>query len=158
MLAIYLKVLLSLLPVLLSLSKDLRAYFVLSTGGEEWTNFIWPCNRCHCHVFWSFDPSFLLNQWSCVVCSLCIISGHPGIRWCAVGKPWAGLGLEPSGPGPVLGPGCWLYTSPSSCVPGLSEYLLVDAWMGCKLWGPGSHGLFHILKWNWKKITPNCRT
>lgn len=64
----------------------------------------WPWRtRCHYHVFWSFGPSFLLNQWSCVVCPLCVTSGHLGIRWCAVGKPWAGLGLEPPGAGPRAG-------------------------------------------------------
>lgn len=29
----------------------------------------WPWSpKCGNHVFWSFDPSFLLNEWSCVLC------------------------------------------------------------------------------------------
>nr|KAF6341501.1 hypothetical protein mMyoMyo1_011917 [Myotis myotis] len=115
---------------LLPLGKDLRVYFCAKHWRLRMNELLsrpWR-TRCHYHVFWSFGSSFLLNQWSCVVCPLCVTSGHLGIRWCAVGKPWAGLGLEPSGAGPRAGPAAGsIPLSPSSCAPGLSEYLLVDA-------------------------------
>lgn len=38
----------------------------------------------------------------------------------------------------------------------LGLMMLVDAWTGCRLSGPGSKGLVQLLNWNWKnKITPN---
>lgn len=69
---IYLKVLLFLLPIFVqSLSKCLRAYFVLGTVDQALINLLscpWKIKHYY-HVFWLFDVSFLLNQLSCVVCS-----------------------------------------------------------------------------------------
>lgn len=46
--------------------------------------------KYHYHVFWSFDPSFLLNGWSCVMFSFVYKhrypSDHRGTRW------WCGQG------------------------------------------------------------------
>lgn len=54
--------------------------------------------RYYCHVFWSFDPSSLLNEWPYVVCSLFINSGHLEAGWCGV-RNVGWNGLEPSGAG-----------------------------------------------------------
>lgn len=141
MLGIYLKVLLSLLPVLVVFGQVFESLLCAKHCRLRMNFLSWPWRtRCHYNVFWSFDPSFLLNQWSCVACSLCVISVHLGIRET---MGWIGPGVLRS----------W-----AQCCPWASWILASGCLNGMQIGGPCEWWSVSCFEKGLEKITPNCRT